>query len=475
MRSWILLFALLAVATPAAAKDLYVDATNGDDAVSYAANGPSAPWRTIGRAAWGSTNRSAPNGSEAARAGDTVHIAAGTYTTAGTGGRFNVAYNPVNSGSAGNPIQFVGEGTVALRLSGSRGPVIGSDGKNYITWDGFYIDENVAPPAQDTGPVTVFGATGVVVRNVQVRGIFAPWQDNHNGIRVEQANATVLQENLIFGIGSQSGYGQNDSAIMLYDSNDTVIENNELHTSGAGVFVKGQHDGQTQRRTTIRRNLIYNMGSQGVTIGPAARDGRTYQNIIRNCAGQSSAIRIYDFGTGEGREPINEVVANNTIYGCGGFHVIDIGVNNTVMNNIVDVSGTSGRYPTESVKTDVRGMRWDRQIYNAMPGGTVARLDIDGNGANYSLSTWRSTFGYDAGGNAVNPGFVAAGSNFRLTAGSAARSVGIDVLDLNGNGSTTDAIPAGAYVTGAEIIGRSGGAGPVLPPPPTGLRIIPPQ
>lgn len=474
MKSLCVVLSMLVVASPAFAKELYVNAQTGNDTVTYEANGPTNPWRSIGRAAWGSASRTSPNGSQAARAGDIVRVAAGTYTTAGTGGRFDVAYNPANSGTAGNPIQFVADGTVSLRLGSGAGPVIGSGGRHYIVWDGFSIDETTAAPVADTGPVTVLAGNGVILRNLSLRGINAPWQDNHNGIRIEGANGTIVQGNLIHGFGSATGRGQNDSAIMLYDSNDTVIENNELHSSGAGVFVKGQHDGQTQRRTVIRRNLIYNMSAQGLTIGPAARDGRTYQNVIRNCVGGEAAIRLYDFGTGEGREPINEVIANNTIYGCAGFNITDVGVGNVIVNNIVDVAGTSNRYPIESLRLELRNIQVNRQVYNSSPGGTVARLDIDGNGNSYSLSSWRSTFGHDTAGVAQNPGFVApAQGDFHLVSGSAARNVGVDVLDLNGNGSTTDTVPAGAYVVGNESIGRGGSFGSMMPAAPTGLRIIP--
>ncbi|OGS04433.1 MAG: hypothetical protein A3J70_00875 [Elusimicrobia bacterium RIFCSPHIGHO2_02_FULL_61_10] len=63
----------------------------------------------------------------------------------------------------------------------------------------------------------------------------------------------------------------------------------------------------------------------------------------------------------------------------------------------------------------------------------------------------------------VNP----ANRDFRLQSGSPARTLGVDVLDLDNDGSTTDVIPAGAYVTGNEIIGRTGGGGtpPDVTPP----------
>ena len=104
------------------AATLYVNGTTGNDATPYVTNSEANPWRTIGRAAWGSTNPNVPNAAEAAQTGDTVLVAAGTYSTAGTDSRFGVAYNPANSGTSGSPITFQAQGLVVLTLNHSRGP-----------------------------------------------------------------------------------------------------------------------------------------------------------------------------------------------------------------------------------------------------------------------------------------------------------------------------------------------------------------
>jgi len=98
-------------------------------------------------------------------------------------------------------------------------------------------------------------------------------------------------------------------------------------------------------------------------------------------------------------------------------------------------------------------------------GGTFGQLVTP-----FSFATWRSS-AYDFqdahSTSGVNPLFVnAAVRNFRLctavgvpsadcTGASPALNAGIDILDLNHNGSTTDVIPAGAYITGNERIGRT--------------------
>jgi hypothetical protein len=454
---------LLTIVFPglAGAKTLYVD-PNGNDSVTYTNNSITSPWRTIGRATWGSTSRTSPNSSEAAKAGDTVIVNAGTYVTSGTGNRFDPSYNPVNSGVAGNPITFVSNGVVNLQLNSSAGPVIGTNGKNYIVWDGFTINETSALSVPDTGPVVVIGSQGVVIKNMKLYGITAAWDDNHNGVRVEQSNGTIVQGNFMTGFGSASGRGQNDATIMLYDSNDTLIQNNELSNSGLGVFIKGQHPGFTQRRNIIRYNLIYGMAAQGITIGPAARDGMTYQNIIRDCTSDTAGIKIYDFGSTEGTEPINEIVTNNTIDNCAyGIQFMGSGQNVRVVNNIITNSRASIWSWTDS---NPAGLTFERNNYFNF--SNFAELS-DGN---KTLSTWRTSFSKDLSSVTSDPLYVNRTSkDFHLQPSSPIRSLAQDIIDLNQNGSITDVIPAGAYITGNEIIGVGGTntATPIIPVTPS--------
>ncbi len=125
----------VSVLTASAQQTLYVNSSTGNDAVSKASNSASTPWRSIGRAAWGSTNRSSPNAGEAANAGDTVLIAGGTYTTSvAVNDRWGIVYNPANSGQVDRYITFTCVGDCVLGAPNANAPVIGSDGKNYIKW-----------------------------------------------------------------------------------------------------------------------------------------------------------------------------------------------------------------------------------------------------------------------------------------------------------------------------------------------------
>lgn len=83
-----------------------------------------------------------------------------------------------------------------------------------------------------------------------------------------------------------------------------------------------------------------------------------------------------------------------------------------------------------------------------------------------------------------SPLFVnAAAGDFRLCTGagvpaptcsgaSPALNRGVDLNDLDSDGSTTDNIPAGAYITNNEVIGRTTTVSSVPPAPPTNFQLI---
>src|SRR5687768_1637654 len=229
----------------AAAKNLHV-APNGDDSVSYADNSATRPWRTIGRAAWGSVTRGAPNAGEAARAGDVVHVHAGTYVTIGNltgggGGRWDVAYNPVNEGRAGAPIRFQCEaGACVLTYSSGAGPMVGSYQRDYIEWSGFTISETTAPTRSDTGPVTFHDAIGGSIENSVLTGnpaASARGGDNYTGVRLEDASGVRIAHNVIRDYGGQTG-DRNHAGIETYRSYPVTIENNLIENCASGIYMK---------------------------------------------------------------------------------------------------------------------------------------------------------------------------------------------------------------------------------------------
>jgi parallel beta-helix repeat protein len=476
---FILIF--VCIAAYAHAKTLYVNNTIGNDTTTYADNSASTPWVTIGRAAWGSTSRLSPNSSQAARAGDRVLIAAGTYSAAGTNDRRTPAFNPVNSGTSGNPITFEAVGTVTLTLISSRGPVIGACEVNYITWKGFTIDEANATSAADTGPVVLWSTTGSSIENCIIDGNGNPgYGDNHNGIRLEDAFLCTIKNNRIYDVTTSGVSTQNGAGIMTYYSGGILIENNEISGCGTGVFFKANTtptnpDGYGNRSwNTVNKNYIHDC-SNGITLHRTRQTDqlqRITQNILQN---NTEAIKIWSFGDAES-DPNNVKVVNNTIvdslYAFWVSKLITNPTNNIFWNNIVYKRSSTGSpvlisWAENNYNSIARAnANFEHNLYfnssNQVSGESVASL---------SLTTWKATHGQDSVSPAAitnDPLFVSYGSgNFKLQNSSPALTLGVDILDLDRDGSTTDRIPAGAYITGTEIIGRN------MTVQPPELRIVP--
>jgi hypothetical protein len=448
---------LLTAAASTSAKELYVNAASGNDATSYSANSASAPWRTIGRASWGSTSRTSTNANEAARAGDTVHIAAGTYTTTGTGERYGIAYQAVNNGTAAAPITFVAEGLVTLTYSSGVGPVIGSYGSDYITWRGFTINEAQATSTSDTGPVVVGDARGVVIEGNTITGLGNNGrQDNYVGVRIDGCTDITVRNNRIRNF---LGFGRNSSGIMTYYSGRVLIERNEIVNAGSGIYLKANITNTDW--ITVRFNVIRNIQDAAIDIHraptTAAAPTRIYQNIIRDSV---SGIQIHGFDSGS-TDASNAKIVNNTFvnnqYNLHILYPMRTNAGHIFWNNVIS-GGQYGIYMEAAADGLVESrMDIEHNVYNSP---TMAQVSTN----NYSLSSWKSTFNMD---NATPAGlatltlFLDLLGDLKLLPLSPARTAGVDVLDLDHDGSTTDVIPAGAYITGSEVIGP--GAVPVPP------------
>jgi hypothetical protein len=443
-----LLVFICAVAFPpdVDAKTLYVNGAVGNDAVTYASNAENSPWRTIGRAAWGSTSYVVPNGSQAAQAGDTVSIAAGTYWEGGsTGGdRFTVSLNPANSGTPGSPITFRGDGTVHIRLLATyRGAMIGCASRDYIVWDHFVIDDYYGGSKEDTGPVVFYLSHHCELINSEViahRGSYYHdypiFDANYRGVSLEPAFFTTIRNNRIHGFTGASG------GIMAYDSDDSLIEHNEVYNSKICIYLKGMHAGRTMARNVIRRNYVHDC-NRGIQT-ESAQDTLISQNLVVN----SSQSGFYAGALGG---PTRSRFINNTVYGSveGSVSMVATNMRDVEFLNNIFVNAPAAYSSWNVDNPGLHSLSADRNLYYNHP------RHADYTGGPVSFSRMQRTYGKDANSiDGSDPLFVNVSvGNFRLQRGSPAITLGRDVLDLNNNGSTLDAIPAGAYITGSEAIG----------------------
>jgi hypothetical protein len=498
MISGLLVLGLGGASFTAGAVDLYVNNSSSacSDSTTRANNSASSPWCTIGRAAWGSTTRATPNASEAARAGDTVYVQAGTYTVAGANLVNAPTYDPVNSGTSdSNRIIFKGVGTVVLRYSSGRGPMIGAtsvDGvgtrSDYITWDGFTIYDVDAPQWTNSGDSSVGNARcsyviGCVIRNNTFYGNLSTGAGNNYAAIWLAGNSTggtggsqyLVSNNTIknyLNFGTE--FHHNAPAIMTYGTWDSIIEHNDIENCGVGIHIKG-HD---NHNNTIRRNLIYS-GGTGIVLGITTGTHRVYQNVVRNSYGGLKFQNHLDGFKGTYYVVNNTFVnngVNNDEVGIGTYSLHDsgvIGLEGVYIQNNIHYRNTG------STAVGASWYRWDAWNVTYLDYNLYYQVTrYKKGGIDYStLANWRSAIGgCPAAGNecssvTADPQFVnAAAYDYRLQSGSPANSLGIDVLDINGNGSVSDVIPAGAFIPGTPAAGRVALSPPgATPQAPTGV------
>lgn len=472
---------------PAEAKNLYINNSGSptcSDATTYANNSSSSPWCTLLRAVRGNADgnrNTAGVSAQAAQAGDTVYVTAGTYNYSGAaftaGSWLGVLYDPINSGTPGAWITFEAVGTVHITGNRSgRSSMIGSNSSQYIKWIGFTLNE--ATSSYRNGIVTATADNVWFERNTIV-GYAGDIADNHPGIMVHGPRAgdcTGGISNITIRNNSISGFrgigGRNDAGITLYClGSNILIENNDIYGNVTGINAKSNY--VDNENIVVRRNTLRNNTGDAIAM-QAFSDWHVYQNIMQN---NRTGFLFFNTTYFVGNAKPNDIhIINNTMYGnaigiyfkslcqnLGNNHV----KNNLIVgsNNIIYVDSVECSTPSNMVPSKVH---FEGNTY----GYSGVFYSDDASNQVTSYENWRSSYGQSATSlNGTNPLFVdAAGGDFRLQSGSPARSVARDVLDLNGNGSTTDLIAMGAYITGDEVIGLIPNS---LISAPTGLRAIP--
>jgi hypothetical protein len=466
------LLVLLAVA-PASAKTLYVNAATGNDATSYAANDVNNPWATICRALKGTTSCASSSAGIAAQQGDTVVVIAGVYSVAGSSSRLTPALYPINDGASGSLITIQASGgTVEVRLSSGTGPAIGCRSNSYVTWtradsdSKWYVDEDQVPVIPDTGPVVLSSSDHCVMEWLEVNGTYVDYPgtggDNHNGIRIEQCDDCEVRNALIYEIGSIEGTApgtaarrQNDAGIMLYSSDRVLLEHNTIYDVGTGIYVKDlAADTGTMEDGVVRLNWIHDAVVHGIFYGKD-EDGKAYQNLIED---SGECVHFRDLADSAGTEdddmPVRTIVANNTcdnvtsgivVSGASGL-TVDVRVEGNIINAATTMwRSDDGDY---SGPNDVTS---NRNVYR----GTYTNFGSFAGGTTYTLAAFRTAFSMDADSITTDPQLLG-GANcrgFELHASSAARSLAVDIADIDGDANVAETKHAGACQDGTETFG----------------------
>ncbi len=457
---------------------LYVNSATGDDSRSKAtAANPATPWDTIGRAAWGNASRGSPNGSEAAAAGDVVMVAAGTYDYSASviNNRFTPLYNPVNSGTDGNRIRFIADGTVDLTASAIQSPIIGASGVDFIEWSGpFNMSEDDILIEPDTGLVVLHTTEGCLLDGLFIDGGEIPsgLNDNHNGVRFEFAVNCIVRNCTIHDIYSADGIDDNHGSIFNFytGSQGNLVENNYAYNFGCAISYKDKNVGidpvNTISGNIVRYNYFQDM-AHGMLFSFVSEDENlgdlTYQNIFANLNRDGMfGINLLNDPREDGAV-VDEDVFNNVFYNFTWAVVrinsVDDMTGVRLFNNIFwgDTVGTGGigrqmLVEGTTMPTLASGaISVQHNCYHLYAAGAFC-TDSAGN---HDFADYKSDYGQDqidVDSIDDDPEFVnVATGDFHLGGSSPALVIGYAINGVGGPDGTT--IPAGAYITGDETIG----------------------
>jgi hypothetical protein len=441
----------------ALAATYYVDQTHSNASDSWPGTSETAPWLTLQRAMRSDIV-----------AGDTVYVKNGTYD-AGAG-----EFNPTNSGTPSAPIAyraFPGHRPLVTKPggdpAGGNRMVIGADGRgNYVIWDGFRL-----------GPwtnVLVMNADGVVLENLIIdKGPSVPascGQGNYNGIFVQQADNTVIRNNIIRNVNYTGCNLWNAGGIVLYEAHNTRIHNNEIYNTNTGI-----NDKENGVSNVHEFNFIHDIGGPGVMFQAyvTSRCGACpVENImVRNNIFLNTEVGVYHNLSDPSRER-NIDIYNNVMYNVRkGFRMISAIPDIDVYNNIIltQASSDSAEFDLSSIPSD-----WASN-YNNFQAAAGSAVIFGTPSGNLNLIQWQTSMQADLLSLTLPPQFVGPLSGtirpeaFRLSSTS-------PLINQGRTGGIVAGTPVnmGAFLTANDVVGLRSDLGPVdlIPPArPTGLNI----
>ncbi|RRQ48836.1 hypothetical protein DZC72_14310 [Maribacter algicola] len=148
-----------------------------------------------------------------AKAGDYVHIKAGNY-----GGQ-QLSIN--RSGSAGNPIVFMG-------YKNTPGDIVASQGSTFSYGDQANAAEMPLLDANNTGEGIKIGGSYVELQNFQVK-------DYSKGIQVT-GNHVLLDNVVVLDMGNQNVSGYDGFGIHIMNTNNCLVQNSYIENATAEAF-----------------------------------------------------------------------------------------------------------------------------------------------------------------------------------------------------------------------------------------------
>ena len=409
-----------------------------------------------------------------ATSGDIVGINVGVYVGSDPGGDplNNPAFKPANSGTLSDNIIFVAKNSSSSDMisrtdirsgataSATAWPAFGSIGQDYIRFSGIYSDANATNNKirPNSSPCTLWAGAGLRAIGCNVTGE-SGIADNYSAVRIENTTDTHVYDCKLNGFTG----GTNKAGVIVYKSHDVKIHHNNIVGCNHGIQLKGATSIGVNEIYDIHiyQNLVSGGGDMvrlhGPVVGPLGELTLIYQNI---CYDMTFFALFPSSATHDGAQDGLRIF-NNTGYNiANGTYALDhdyrlegdVPRNNEFFNNIFRTDGAY-LYSTSAADSDITEHQqfadYDRNCIN-----NFVRFGI-GSGEplnSVTLNDWQTTYLEDVNSITSDPLFEdEANDDYHLKVGSPCLTLGRD--NLGQFGPADAVIPAGAYVTGSEVIG----------------------
>jgi hypothetical protein len=425
-----------------------------------------------------------------AQPGWRVSCGPGEYMGANKNQRFDPSFRILANGTENNPIIFFAQNYAALSTTGrsilrhdgtQQGygcPVLGLETGHH--WYGFYITETLAPTTADTGPVVCSGKYNRISYFRIDRGP-TTWPEaradnNHAAIRFESQDG--CQNNLVSDCWIENYSRENafksEQGIQLFSPNGSntttstgrlTIENCYFDNVQTALTSKGAGEdrwilgGIIFRRNFVRASTHWHVTGSVNFMDTSGELGRNqvYQNI--QVGGNYLVMCMRQAGY-----PIRDIdVINNTLINAvmnrelEGINTANSGAGTIgsgwrIHNNIQTGNAPFFNFPFEGHTDAAVHSRSHNLCFGHARWGYV---DSRGTGTQ-SLAQWQAATDFDDFSLESNPLLASSVWNDpdlgKLQQASPARNAAIDLLNLNGNG-TSAACHMGAYSNDTVVIG----------------------
>ena len=337
-------------------------------------------------------------GGTAATAGDTVQVAAGSYT-----GMVTIA----NSGTSTDPITFTPAPGAAVTVTGGVNG-FKTIGKSYVTIAGFTVTATSGAGfnISNGSHVTIDGNT-VTYAGQPVSGQIA------NGIKLAGTTDSVISDNIVEHNSDHGIYLAAATSGIVVERNKANYNARQYERAAIGILAIGTN-------TSILDNVTHDNEDTGLQFGTGGNNGLASGNVVYNNG---------DHGIDNQNVTGGKVIGNTVYHNCtSGINVEGTSGSYTVANNIAFDNAVFAAY--NGISCDRRGGNigvWDSASATTTANHNLVWLTTTGKqyswaGTTYNtLGALQAASGQEANGIWSNPLVVSAAAwNLQLTSASPA-------------------------------------------------------